>query len=158
MPVDILGNLLKQLLEEAGALSEEVQSSHTSHRQRDTKPSVKELIKLIHDEASRFSTFFVVLDAVDECTDGEDAAARILLELQRVPNTRLMITGRSHFENIISRCKEFTALTIRARDEDIAKSIDSWITKSVFLSDCIDNDDSLRDVIVGTVVDKAQGM
>lgn len=57
MPVDILGNLLKQLLEEAGALSEEVQNSHTSHRQRDTKQSVKELIELIHDEASRFLPF-----------------------------------------------------------------------------------------------------
>jgi hypothetical protein len=156
--VDILGNLLKQLLEEAGALSDEIQDFHTNHHQRVPKPNLKDVIKLIDNEASRVSTFFIVLDAIDECTGGEDAAAKILVELQRIPNARLMITGRPHFESTVSRLKEFKTLKIRARDEDIAKSIDSWIEESVFLCDCIDNDDSLRDVIVGAVVEKAQGM
>jgi hypothetical protein len=125
MPVDILRNLVKQLLEETGPLSEEVQDFHASYRRRDTKPNIKELVKLIHCEANRVSTFFIVLDAVDECMGGEDAAVKILVELQRLPKARLMITGRPHFESTISRCKEFTALTIRARDEDIAKCIHS---------------------------------
>jgi len=153
-----VGNLLKQLLERNTSLSKEVQEVHDRHCQRETRPTFSELSGLLRLEARRISSFFIVVDALDECSGGEDSAAGILRELESISTSRLMITGRPHVANIMSRFGAFTRLEIRAADEDIGKYLETEINKSIFLSECVQNDEALRSSIPNAIVKHAQGM
>jgi hypothetical protein len=155
---EIVGNLLKQLLERNTLLSKEAQNVYESHCQRDTRPTFSELSGLLKSEASRFSSFFIVVDALDECGGGEDTADAILKELKALPTSRFMITGRPSVANVISRFGTVPTLEIRAADEDIRKSLKTDIENSVCLSTFVHNDETLQHTITDTIVKNAQGM
>jgi hypothetical protein len=159
-PTDIIANVLKQLLQRTPILSDKVRDLYSSHNQRQTRPNLNELVHFLQDEAGRISSFFIILDALDECTGGENDAAKILLELKKIPNARLLITGRPNAENILraTQGEDFLTLIIRADDRDIRKFLNHQIEVSVFLSLNTKNDQELRDMIIDKIVDNANGM
>ena len=157
-PVEIIGNLLKQLLERNSSLSGEAQELYDRHCQRQTRPTFLELLGLLKLEAHRISSIFIVVDALDECSGSEDVAAEILRELEKLSTSRLMITGRPNVANLVSRLEASTTFEIRATDEDIHKTLETEIDKSVFLSECVRGDEILRRSIVNTITEKADGM
>lgn len=157
-PVEILGNLLKQLLERNPVLSTKVRDLYFHHRQRETRPTFTELSELLRFEASRVSSFFIVMDALDEYTGDENVVMGMLSEIKMMQTARLMITGRPHISNIMSKVKEFIILEIRAADEDICRSVKGQIKRSMFLSECLQRDETLGESIINMIVSKAQGM
>lgn len=156
---DIVSNLLKQLLERASKLSNEVQALYSSHQERETQANMKELLPLLRNEARRISTFFIVLDALDEFEDTQNSRATILMELRQIPNVRVMITGRTYLQStVFSKLDEVSALSIRASGSDIRKYLDARIEKSGHLGEEMKSDQDLRATIVDGIVSKADGM
>jgi Cdc6-like AAA superfamily ATPase len=158
-PKDIIANVLKQLVQQSPVLSTDVETLYSSHSRNQTYPNMKEFSRLLETEAGRVSSFFIVIDALDECTGGQQSGVDILLELQKIPNTRLMITGRPYVEDaVLSKCKDSTKLMIRASDCDIRKTIESYIDQSVYLSKVTETNPSLRETIIESLVTKSKGM
>jgi hypothetical protein len=158
---DIVASLLKQVLERNTSLPSEIKDLyHQCQEQRETQLCSRDLSRLLNIEARQISSFFIIVDALDECTGGETSCARLLLELGNIPNVRLMITGRKGVEHVVfSKCKDSATLEIRASDEDIRKSIDSQLNTTVgVVSDAMQNDPTLRSSILDTIVTKASGM
>lgn len=159
-PKDIIGNLVKQLWEGISSLSGEGQELYSSHQQRQTEPNLKELLPLLRSESGRVSTFLIVLDALDEFDDTENARATLLLELRRLPNVRVLITGRTHVQStVLSKLQDDVAtLSIRASDNDIRKYLESRIEKAGYLGEELKSDVGLRTTVVERIVTKADGM
>jgi hypothetical protein len=158
-PTDIIGNLLKQLLERNSNISDEARALYSSHEQRQTRPNLKELLQLLRTEAGRISTVFMVLDALDEVSDIEKARAEILLVLSKISTVRVMITGRPHVEyTVLSKLDEVSTKLIRASDNDIRKYLDSELEKAVFLCKKMKADQSLRATVINGILRKADGM
>ena len=158
-PTDIIGNLLKQLLERNPGLSNEARALYSSHEPRQTRPNLKELLQLLRTESARISTFFLVLDALDEFSDTSNARAIILLELRQLPNARVMITGRSHVGNTVqSKLDDVSTLPIRASDDDIRKYLDTRSEKSIYLDKMMKADQGFRATVMDGIVGKADGM
>jgi Cdc6-like AAA superfamily ATPase len=158
-PTDIIGNLVKQILERNSNISEEARALHSAHAQRESPPTLKELFQLFRTEAGRISTVFIVLDALDEFGDTDNARATVLLGLRQIPNTRMMITGRSHVRNLIqSKLDDVSTLLIRASNEDIRKYLNTQIEESLYLCEMVTTDQSLRATVLDTIVKKADGM
>ena len=156
-PPEILANLLKQVLERNNILSKDIRASYASHRQRNTRPHLTELSTLLASEYSRLTSCFLVLDALDECATDNNVGFKILSELQKISNSRLMITGRPHVETLLSKFTS-TTLEIRARDEDIRRSLETQVDESYNLLDCVRNDETFRRSVIDTITTKAKGM
>jgi hypothetical protein len=158
-PTDIIGNLLKQLLEINSNTSDEARALYSAHEERQTRPNLKELLKLLRTEAGRISTVFMVLDALDECSETENARAAILLELSQISNVRVMITGRPNVEYTVrSKLREVSTKLIRASDNDICKYFDTQIEKSTLLCEKLKADLSLKATVIDGILRKADGM
>jgi hypothetical protein len=158
-PKDIVGNLLKQLLERHRSLSNHVEEIYSSHQERQTKPNLKDLSRLLAIETGHLSTFFIVLDALDEFADLQNARAALLLMLREIPNVRVLVTGRSHVDTtVLSKLDEATTLRIRASNHDIRKYVDSTIKKAGYLCQKMEEDAGFRNTVVETIINKADGM
>jgi hypothetical protein len=156
---DIVANLLKQLWEQIPDLSHEAQALYSSHAKRRTEPNVKELSALLIAESCRVSTFFIVLDALDELNDIQDSRAAILGELHRIPNVRVMITGRTHVQTtVFSKIEDVVTLPIRASNSDIRKYLDARIENAGHFGEALRVDQKLRDTVVEGIIAKANGM
>jgi hypothetical protein len=51
-------------------------------KRRETCLAAEDVLQPLQLEASKISSFFIVLDALDECTGGRTSCAKILLELE----------------------------------------------------------------------------
>jgi hypothetical protein len=156
-PTEIIANVLKQVLEGNINVSPEVKSLYESHERRETRPSLNELVSLLATESDRYTSCFVVLDALDECTEKDNTGVKVVSELQKIPNVRFMVTGRPHVEKLLSRYSA-AKLEIRARDEDIRRSLESDITESSIIFESVQTDETLRRTVIEAVVSKAKGM
>ena len=157
----IMANLLKQLLKRKAALAKEIRDLYQEYQgKRETKLTSKDISRIFQHEASQVSSFFIILDALDECIDGETGSAKILFELAQIPNVRLMITGRPGVEHVVlSKCKDTARLEIRGSDEDIRKAIDTQLNMTKHtVSSAMEEDPTLRSAILDAIVTKASGM
>ena len=147
----IIPNILKQLLERTPTISQETMDLYEKfHGKRDTQPNLKDVLQLLNKEMNRISSFFVVLDALDECTAEANTRAKVILELEKIPNVRLMITGRRDVEGLVlSRCKISNAiLSIQASPSDIHKTIETQVNEALDLSKTEHSSASIVDKIV----------
>jgi hypothetical protein len=156
-PTEIIANVLKQVLEGNINIPPEVESLYESHEPRKTRPNINEFIRLLATESARYTSCFVVLDALDECTEKDNTGVKVMAELHKIPNFRFMITGRPHVEKLLSRYPA-AKLEIRARDEDIRRSLETNITESYEIFESVQTDQTLRRTVIEAIVSKAKGM
>jgi hypothetical protein len=157
-PVEVIGSLFKHLMQRKENLSKELNELYSTHTKRGTRPTFPELTHILEIESRTISKFFVVFDALDECTEQDNARTKILMEFQRLPNVRLMVTGRPDVIDTVSRLGDISELEIRARDEDISKYFKGQIHLKNNLSYHCRNDPGLEEKIKEKVVEKAKGM
>jgi hypothetical protein len=157
-PEEVIGSLLNHLLYRKANLSKELTELYSEHMERGTRPTYIELAKILETESRSVSQVFIVFDALDECPVKDDTRTKILEELRRLPNVRLMVTGRPHVTAIVSRLGDISELQIRARDEDINKYARERIHLNENLNRHCLRDQNLKETIRKTVASKAGGM
>jgi hypothetical protein len=158
-PEEIIGGLVKHLVQRKANLSKELTDLYSEHTKRETRPTYLEFTKILEAEARGFSKVFVVIDALDECPVQHDTRTKILKELSRLPTVGLLITGRPHVDTVVrSSFGDVGELQIRARDEDI----DEYTKERIHLSENLKHrclrDQNLEESIRRTVVRMAGGM
>ena len=67
--VNLLSVILKQLIQRRPSVSGPVDALHTLHIQHGTRPSFAEISQALRSVISSYSHVFLVIDALDECTD-----------------------------------------------------------------------------------------
>ena len=123
-PTNMLGSLVKQLLNGLGVIPVEVAQIFQSQRRviGGRKLQVPDIVKMVATIASLQPTFICV-DALDECVPKHRFEVLDALEqiLQRSPNTRMFMTGRSHIRKDVERGlgARVTSMSIKPRDDDI---------------------------------------
>lgn len=156
-PVDILGSLIKHLIQRRTRVSEEIHDLYDRHLKRETRPTFTELSEQLQIESHKFSTVFIVLDALDECPESQQTRAKVLSILCKLQTLRLIVTGRPHIIDMTQTFEEAVRLDIRANDSDIEKYIDGQIEMEKNLKKYKHGHD-LRKTIKDTIVSKANGM
>lgn len=96
------------------------------------------------------------MDALDECSDR--TRAELLIAFRFLATTvSLLVTSR----NVASIAQDFCGtkhIDIRASDQDVAKYIEGRIPLEPSLQTHVENDPTLRAVIVEGITENAQGM
>ncbi|KAI9778250.1 MAG: hypothetical protein M1839_008274 [Geoglossum umbratile] len=154
--INLIASLLQQLVQKGSSIPKKVLSLYRDRTRK--PPTLNEFSKLLQSEIRRFSRVFVIIDALDECTDGDGTRGRFLAELRKLqPDIHLLVTSR-HMTIPERDFEEAMRVEIRARDEDVEKHLESRIGRESRLTSYVKRDPSLRGTIISTIVKKARGM
>jgi hypothetical protein len=119
----LLGSLLEQLARMMHPLPAQLSALFKKHQDHKTQPSEEELQEVLYGIVSGFERCFIVVDGLDECTDGEGMKKFLLETLTTLRKssgasiltmTRDIWHIRAHF-----RREECWEINVRASDHDV---------------------------------------
>jgi hypothetical protein len=147
----LIASLLKQLVQDCSVISDNVKSFYHSHQDRGTDPTFDEFTKILEAEIKAYAKIFIVVDAVDECTESSESRIKLLKALRSLAKlgVNLMVTSRD-LPSIEQHFREALRLHIRATDEDVEKYVQNRLVNYSGL-------ENLLDTISKHIVDNAKG-
>jgi Cdc6-like AAA superfamily ATPase len=119
--VCLLESLLKQLAERQTSLPSSVEDLYNSHRNRQTRPSLDELVRTLQSVVSLYQKIFVIVDALDECQASDNNLKAFLSQifsLQASNRLNFFATSRS-IPHIVAEFKNCLNRDILASGEDV---------------------------------------
>jgi hypothetical protein len=136
-----------------------VKNLYRRHHERRTRPSLRDVMEVLQLQICQYSesNVFVIIDALDECTEENNVRQTVLRELRSIlPKVHLMVTSRPHI-NIISDIPELIQLEICATDGDLRRYVNERMYHDHQLAKNIKMDATLPQDILNAVVSKAEG-
>ena len=156
-PQSVLSSLLRQLIQGQHLVSKEASTLYEAHKQNNSRPTLQEVGDLLEIEASRYSKVFIVLDALDECSDTDGARRDILSkirDLQSKGAVNLAATSRL-IPTIMHDFKDAVRLEIKASEADVRAYIRGQFHR---LPSCVTRSVSLQESIECEIVTAVDGM
>ncbi|KAJ7581693.1 hypothetical protein C8J56DRAFT_250116 [Mycena floridula] len=161
-PTQLLGSILKQLVQQHPSISDHLVTLHQSCLSRSAHPSITELFTALQTEVLLYSQVYIVVDALDECSESNQARKLFFSThdqgLWSLPgHVHLLITSR----DILSISQEFDNMPrifIEAHNEDLKTYIQGRITTDIKLKRLVKEDMALAAEIVEQIILKAAGM
>ncbi len=117
----LLASVLKQLTKSRPSMLGGVRDLYDEHWVQQTRPSLDEIVRVLHSVAATYSRLFVVVDALDECQASDGRRTRFLNELstlQEKQGANIFATSRFITE-ISDHFKPNKSLEIRAKIDDV---------------------------------------
>ncbi|KAL5381794.1 hypothetical protein DPSP01_006977 [Paraphaeosphaeria sporulosa] len=151
----MLAAIVKQLVQGRPSIAEPVARLHKQHADQGTKPCLEETFGALRDV--KYSTVYVVIDALDECRDGDGTRSRLLArlkDLQVGQDVRIMATAR-FIPEIEAEFQTAMKLEIQASDEDVRRYVAGQTHR---LPRCIQRDPALQATIQDKLVEAVDGM
>ena len=130
---------------------------YRSHTFKQTHPTLAEHLKLLQLEIRRFSKVFIVVDALDECSENDGIRGFFPEVRKLLLSIHLLVTSR-HIANIEREFERAIRSGARASDEDIKNYLMRQIEGQPQLLRHIKVDPTLQNAILNTIVQKANGM
>ncbi|KAI4235910.1 MAG: hypothetical protein LQ349_002852 [Xanthoria aureola] len=156
-PENLLAGVCAQLAETlSGPLPIALVDIYRSHSRLDTRPTLIEILKVLESTVDRLDTAYLVIDALDECS--EQVRNVLLTRIDSLAgNTRVLVTTR-HVDDIVNRYREIPKIEIRATEIDLTNYITSRIVSSTRLTRTVRDHPALEQEICERVISKADGM
>ncbi|KAF1970704.1 hypothetical protein BU23DRAFT_537789 [Bimuria novae-zelandiae CBS 107.79] len=153
----MLAAIVKQLVQGRPSMAEPVARLHKQHADRGTKPSLEEIFGALREVVAKYSTVYVVIDALDECRDSDGTRSQLLArlkDLQVGQDICIMATAR-FIPEIEAEFQTAMKLEIQASDEDVRRYIAGQTHR---LPRCIQRDPALQATIQDKLVEAVDGM
>ena len=151
----LVSRLLQQLLQQIGDIPKYIEALYEDHVKAEMRLGREEGLAILRSIAASFARVFIVIDAVDECDPA--ILNGFIRPLTKLPDIRILVTSRDL--PYIERCfASSRRLEIRANEADIRSYVQDRIKEEVELADFVNEDDTLREKIVGTLVQRSCGM
>ena len=135
-PTNMLGSLLSQLLSGLEAIPGEIRKEFRCQKQLlgGWRLQVRDIVKMF-SAVSPLRRTFICVDALDECIPEHQVEVLGALGqiLQRSPNIRMFMTGRSHIWGAVERelGGGAVSVSIKPRDDDIVTYLRARLRKDV---------------------------
>ena len=166
--VNLLGSLLQQVVRQS-RISNEIKRCHERHTNEKTRPSVREYSELLRSHLRIFAKVFLIIDALDECSEKDRTRDQLLSclpsssnsktsKLELEPYLHLLVTSRPHITDIPDTFSNSACLNISGKDQDIKIYLDERIREEKRLKDFVQQDSKLGESIRDIVTAKAKGM
>ncbi|KAJ7580027.1 hypothetical protein C8J56DRAFT_714823, partial [Mycena floridula] len=159
-PTQLLGSILKQLVEQQESVSHHLLCLHETCRSQKSRPTIPELMEALCREVQSYSSVYIVVDALDECSN----KTRDLF-VSTKPNggirslsdtVQILITSRNIL-SIAQTLDDQTCLGIEAQDQDLQTYIKARIMEDKELKCLIKNDTDFETEITNQITVKATG-
>lgn len=155
--LSLLSAILKQLVQAQPAGAGAANTLYELHSARGTTASAEEILNTLKLTLKHFSTAYIVVDALDECSDEYNTPLRLLEKLRDLQNTegiRLMVTSR-FIPDIVGEFRSAPKLEVRASPQDVTKFVKGQIPR---LNKCVQRDNELQLEIEEQLVKAVDGM
>jgi hypothetical protein len=126
------------------------------HKDKRTRPSYNELAKALQSVIGLYARAFVVIDALDECSEAAGCRKRLLseiLDLQAKLGINIFATSRTN-DDLTKLLHSALSRKIYATDGDV----ETYLNKQMLLQDTDIFDNDMRDLTVTEIVKAAAGM
>lgn len=158
-PEQIISALLKQLVL-SETLSHQMVSLYQYHKKSRDRPNLEELVQAIRDESERYSSLFIVVDALDECFDKSEITSQLIKALSALaPYSKILVSSRPHINSrrLLPNSKH---IEVVATKQDLETYVETRLspTTGSDLARLVHNHEDLYQEILQTVVTKANGM
>src|SRR3981189_160315 len=92
--ISLTASIWMQLVQGKAVIDDDVKKLYKENIDKDTRPNLREVSKILKKEIHKYKKVYVVVDALDECTD--DYSRETLIEQIRglQPTVSLMATSR----------------------------------------------------------------
>jgi hypothetical protein len=153
----LLSALLKQLVQSRADIADPIKSLYKHHSKHKSRPSLDEIFTALLTVCSNHARVYVIMDALDECTDQDRTRSQLiekLRELQMGTNVRLLFTSR-FIPEITEKFRLDSMLEVRASEEDVKRFVAGQIPR---LPSCIRRDDELTRAVQSKIVKAIDGM
>ncbi|EPE30107.1 Ankyrin repeat-containing protein [Glarea lozoyensis ATCC 20868] len=155
-PSELIASLLKQLIQHRPVVSTDILELYKYHRRKQTRPLLTDYLRVLFSEVRNFSRVFILIDALDECSEEQKAKDLFLNEvLKLVPLVSVLITSRDEPDKK-NGFQDKPDLVIKATKEDVRRYLETRLEKE--LSNFVRKGSPLWAEIVDTVVRKSRGM
>ena len=152
---NLIASLLQQLVQRKTFIPDEISSLYHRHIRKQTRPTLDEWSELLQPEVRCFSEVFIIIDALDECSD--DTRDRFLTEIRKLPSIHLLVTSR-HVLTIEREFDKAVSVEITASNEDVRRYLESRMERERRLARYVRTDPTLKETIISIIVEKAKGM
>jgi Cdc6-like AAA superfamily ATPase len=154
----LLATILQQLVQADNPQGVQVlEKLRKKHAANGTTPNADELRQSLQALIAGFSTTFIVIDALDECSASDDTRGQFLAHIRALhtnADVRLMVTSRQ-VPDIVDEFTNATRLEIRAHTEDVEKYLAGQLVR---LPRCIQRDAELQKVVRVKITEAMDGM
>lgn len=156
----LLSSILQQILQNSSSdvLPSEVATLYSQHQKYNTRPTLAQITDILGKLVSTFESFHVVVDALDECAESEEDALRFISAVSSLGSpVKILCTSRSSstFDAYFNRASR---IEISAQQTDITTFLAACIQDQPRLSKHVLKDPSLKDDIIGAIIQESQGM
>ncbi|KAM0548199.1 hypothetical protein ACHAPJ_009998 [Fusarium lateritium] len=156
--LDLLLAVLKQLVVGLSTTPEALKALYEKHEKGKSRPhSLEELTKAIEVVAGCYNTVYIVIDALDECSDINRDDLISHLKLLQGLNIKFMATSRriGTIEEEFEAFENSAILEIVADAEDIKRFVHGELPR---LARCVSRDEDLKSLVTSTITEAADGM
>ena len=155
---NLLGSLLKQSVENHPQSMRTIQEFYNSRQKSHGRPTLADLVNHLETVFASFRRNFVVVDALDECTEEvKDKIISSLVATKQTCNLQIMITSRPY--TVMHDSLGTTRwLQIRARDEDIEKYLTDRMQSEGKHFRVIKDKPGMNELTINTIVNRSEGM
>jgi len=146
--------ILKQLVQSRPDIATPV---HELHSKQGSKPSFSDILQALQSVLSAHKTTFIVVDALDECSDKDGDRGQLINKLhglQAGKDVRLLFTSR-FIDEITRKFGPKSTLEIRASEEDLKRFVAG---RTRDLPACIRNDEELQRTVQSKIIKAVNGM
>jgi len=154
----VAADVLKQLVQDDSVAYENVKCIHGHHKKKETRPTLDEFLGILRSETAKFSKTFIVVDALDECSEVDGPRGRLLAALRTLTSSvNLLITSRD-LSSIAVDFHGTKRLDIHASDGDVQRYIEGRIPHESRLARHVDGYPMLQEEIVKKILENVRGM
>lgn len=121
----LLAALLKQLVQNRPEIATPVTQMYELHSKQGSRPPSSEILQALDSVCSSYTTIYIVVDALDECSDGDGARRELiskLRELQVKRGVQLLCTSR-FISEVTQEFQSDPTLEVRANEEDVRRFV-----------------------------------
>jgi hypothetical protein len=155
---NLIASLLKQLVQDHSAAYDRVKSLYEYHHDRRTRPTLNGIQQALQSEIGTFTKVFIIVDALDECSETDGTRATLVAALRSLATTvKLLVTSRD-LASISRDFHEAKRLEIHATNHDVRTYIERRISQVPRLAIHVDGNSMMRKEIVKKVTANARGM
>ena len=153
----LLAAILQQVVCRQSPAPRPLEQLYEAHIEAKTRPSLGEIFDTLKAVLTTSSTLFIIVDALDECTNENGTRSQLLdklCALQSDFDVRLLATSRLLPQvQCLFDCADM--LEIRASEEDIKRYVNGQIYR---LPRCIKRDSELQEEILIAIIAAVDGM
>ena len=157
-PVNILASIVQQLVRQRPKHCDAVKNLHTRCIRENSRPSVGDVTATLEDVLLSFPKVYLVIDALDECTEENEVRSILLTELKKFQHHVSLIVMSRPIPDIEDLLSGAVILSIEASPVDIRNYLEQRLASTRSVQKHFKEEPSLQTMIVSRIMEMMKGM